>query len=196
MCSSDLPGLEHGYWIVDILDGFGLESVSALGCSLGGYVLLRAAQVAPERIGRAALWVPGGVIKPSYSNMFGLIGAGIMYSLRPTTARLERMLAPMFTDIDDEYVAFMGDSLAHVHPDRRFPATLPDGALDAWRAPVMLITHELDTVFPAGDVERRAATLIPNIERSMRVPGARHMPPFDQTHLATITDPLVDFLEG
>jgi pimeloyl-ACP methyl ester carboxylesterase len=105
-------------------------------------------------------------------------------------------MSKTFTDFDDDYVGFFADSLAHVHPDRRFPATLPDGALDGLDAPTMLVTHEHDTVFPAGALEARASTLIPNLTETLRVPGARHMPPFDAAKLAGIVDPIVAFLEA
>ena len=175
----DWQGDAHGHWAVDILDALELESVTALGVSLGGYVVLRAASVAPERIGRAVLWVPGGLVKPPMLSMLGLIGSGLMYALFPSRRRLEGILAKTFTDFDEQYVDFFADSLQHVHPDRRFPATLDDGALDDWEAPVMLIAHGDDRVFPAEPLVERAREVIPNLVRERVEPGCNHMPPFE-----------------
>ncbi len=190
----DWQGLEHGHWVVDVLDGLGVSSIRAIGVSLGGYVLLRAAQVAPERVERAVFWVPGGLIKPSWKPMFGLIGAGLAYALFPSRARLERILSRTFTDMDDDYVSFFGDSLKHVHPDRRFPNTLPDGALEGWQGRVMLVTHQHDTVFPAEALKARAKAMFNHLEVSRHMEGWAHMPPFAKGALDDLVDEMERFL--
>lgn len=185
---------EHGHWVVDILDALEITSIRALGVSLGGYVVLRAASIAPERIERAVLWVPGGIVKPSKRGMFGLIFAALVYSMMPTPERLARILERTTTDLDDEFVEFFGDSLKYVHPDRRFPNTLADDALAAWTAPVMLITHQGDTVFPPEPLLERAQSLVPNLVQTRAVEGWKHMPPFDQERTAPVLAEVCAFL--
>lgn len=190
----DWQGEEHGHWVLDILDAMELQSVNALGVSLGGYVVLRAAALAPERIARAGLWVPGGLVKPSVANMFGLIGDSLMYSLFPTRRRLERVLARTMTELDDTFIEFFADSLKHVHPDRRFPSLVDPDALARWDAPVMLVTHAGDTLFPAERLLARARAVIPNLARVETVPNWAHMPPFARDSLAPTIDAFSDFL--
>lgn len=190
----DWQGEEHGHWVVDILDALDLKSIRALGVSLGGYVVLRAASVAPERIERAVLWVPGGIVKPSKRGMFGLIFAALVYSMMPTPERLARILERTTTDLNDEFVEFFGDSLKYVNPDRRFPNTLADEALAKWDAPVMLITHEEDSVFPPEPLLQRAQSLVPNLVETRAVEGWKHMPPFDAERMAPVLDDVCAFL--
>ncbi len=187
-------GDDHGRWMIDVLDAMEVESVAAIGVSLGGYVILRGASLAPERIHRAVLWVPGGLIKPSMRNMFGLIGAGLMYSLFPSQARLEAILSRTCTDLDDTFVSFFADSLRHVHPDRRFPNTLPDQALDGWAASTMLITHEHDTVFPHKALMQRAEAMIPHLDQVEIMKGWAHMPPFSSDDVDGLLDKIESFL--
>lgn len=189
----DWQGEDHGHWVVDILDALGVSKIDAFGCSLGGYVVLRAAQVAPARIQRAGLWVPAGLVKPPVAPMLGLIGAGLLYAVRPSRRRLERILERTTTDLDDTYVGFMADALAHVHADRRFPALLPDGALDAWGGHAMLVAHGLDTVFPAGALVARARSLIPKLGGTIVVEDFRHMPSFRPERLEPVLDAFVSF---
>lgn len=47
--------LSYGKWVVDILDGLGLECVPMVGPSYGAGIILRAAVCAPDRISRAVL---------------------------------------------------------------------------------------------------------------------------------------------
>jgi pimeloyl-ACP methyl ester carboxylesterase len=190
----DWQGDEHGHWLVDLLDAMQRDSICAFGVSLGGYVVLRGAAVAPERIGRAVLWAPGGLVKPPASAMWGLIGAGLAYAVRPTQRNLERVLSKTFTELDQDYVDYFADSLKHVHPDRRFPKPLADGAIDGWAAPVMLITNEHDTVFPADRLHDRASRLIANLADTRTLEGMKHMPPFDPTTNAPLLDDIRAFV--
>jgi pimeloyl-ACP methyl ester carboxylesterase len=185
---------DHGWWALDVLDGLGKESVTAFGVSLGGYVILRLASIAPERVQRAILWAPGGLVKPPIGPMLGLIWDGLMYSLRPSRPRLEKVLQRTFTDLDDEYVSFFADSLEHVHPDRRFPKILPDGALADWDAEVLLVVNQRDTVFPAPRVVTRAQTELPNVVETVSMPCA-HMPPFAEGALDDLVAKMTAFTE-
>lgn len=175
----DWQGLAHGQWVLDILDALEIESIRAFGVSLGGYVVLRSASLAPARIERAALWVPGGVIKGHMGDMLSLIFAGLAYAIRPTPERLARIMEKNFTSMDEDWAGYFGDSLAHVNPDRRFPATLKPGALSHWEAPVLLLTNGQDRVFPAHLLEPAARTLIPNIVQVEHLEGFKHAPPVE-----------------
>lgn len=171
-------GEEHGWWAIDVIDGLGMDKVHTLGVSLGGYVSLRLASLAPDRVERAVLWAPGGLVKPAIAPMFGLIWDGLAYNISPSRKRLEKVLRRTFTDLDDDYVAFFADTLKHVHPDRRFPAILPDGALQDWTGEVLLVVNEHDDVFPADRIMRRAEREIPHVVDTVMMDGCAHMPPF------------------
>lgn len=120
---------------------------------------------------RRAVLSPGGLAKPAIGPMFGLIWDGLMYNLRLSRARLEKVLARTFTDCDEEYVTYFGDTPEHVHPDRRFPKVLPDGALAAWSGERLLVVNEHDTV---------------------TMEGWAHMPSFD----AAAVEPLLERISG
>jgi pimeloyl-ACP methyl ester carboxylesterase len=189
-------GDEHGHWLVDVLDAFDVERATALGVSLGGYVVLRGASVAPDRIDRAVLWVPAGLVNPPLIRMIRVMWSGLAYAIFQNRSRLEAILGDMFTDFDDDYVEFFADSLAHVHPDRRFPATLADEALEDWSAPVMLVAHGSDPLFPAEPLVERAEEVIPRLERIRVEPEYSHMPPFEHSALDGLIDDLYEFVAG
>ena len=60
-----VPPGDHNYgkWMVDVLDGLGLERLPFIGVSFGGGILLETAAYAPERISRAALVSPAGLTR-------------------------------------------------------------------------------------------------------------------------------------
>lgn len=175
----DWQGDTHGRWLIEVLDALKIDKISAFGVSLGGYVVLRAASLAPERIQRAALWAPGGVIQGHKGDMLSLIFNGLLYAIKPTPQRLRLIMDKNFTSADERWLSFFGDSLRHVNPDRRFPATLKPGALSAWQAPVFLLLNEHDRIFPAPMLEPQARALIPNIAKVTMLDGFKHGPPVE-----------------
>lgn len=190
----DWQGDDHGHWALEVIDGLGMESVRAFGVSLGGYVILRLASIAPDRVERAVLWAPAGLARPPVASMLGLIWDGLMYSFRPSRSRLAKVLARTFTDLDDEFVDYFADSLAHVHPDRRFPTVLPDGALADWDAPKLLIVNDRDSVFPAERLVARARSELTNVVDTVTMEDCAHMPPFREGALDDLIDRIAEFM--
>lgn len=86
----------YGQWLVDVLDALGLQKPALMGGSYGAGILLRAAVYAPERISKAILFIPSGLVSIPASIMIYLLGWLGLYSLAPTPGRLKRILWPMF----------------------------------------------------------------------------------------------------
>jgi pimeloyl-ACP methyl ester carboxylesterase len=59
----------YGQWVVDVLDGLGLDQAPLMGGSYGAGILLRAAAYAPERISKAILFIPSGLVSIPISTM-------------------------------------------------------------------------------------------------------------------------------
>ena len=86
----------YGRWLVEVLDALGLQAPALLGGSYGAGILLRAAVYAPERIGKAVLFIPSGLVSIPAGTMLYMLWWLGAYRLTPTRARLERILWPMF----------------------------------------------------------------------------------------------------
>ncbi|MGB2895745.1 MAG: alpha/beta fold hydrolase [Anaerolineales bacterium] len=54
---------DFALWLIDILDGFSLDQAHFVGFSFGGWVTLKLAAVADERISKAVLVSPVGVVR-------------------------------------------------------------------------------------------------------------------------------------
>ncbi|MEM6732639.1 MAG: alpha/beta hydrolase, partial [Myxococcota bacterium] len=168
----------------------------ALAVSLGGHLVLRAASLAPERIGRSVLWVPGGLVKPPLLPMLSLMGEVVLYSMSPTRRRFAQLMSKTVTEQDAMTMDFLADSFRYVVADRRFPKPLDDGALVGWGAPVMLVAHENDVVFPPDALAKRAQELIPRLDRVLRIDAWKHMPPFARERQRPVMDEIIPFLRG
>jgi pimeloyl-ACP methyl ester carboxylesterase len=83
-------GHEYSDWLDDVYRGLGLEKADLVAGSMGGWIALNHALHAPQRVGRLALLGPMGL--PSLMTTLGVLGPMLSAVLRPTDAKLERII--------------------------------------------------------------------------------------------------------
>ncbi len=169
----------YGQWLVDVLDALGLQQPPCLGGSYGAGILLRAAVYAPERIGKAVLFIPSGLVSIPFSTMvYMLVWLGL-YHLAPTPERLKRLLWPMFKEepIDDQVLEITQAVFRHVRIEADMPRNVRRKELACFQAPTLVIAAEKDSLFPADQVVRRAREVFPNLAAAEIIPGATHYLP-------------------
>jgi len=168
----------YGQWVVDLLDGLGLEKAPMIGPSYGGGILLRTAAFAPERIAKAVLLVPASVAHgPLWPMLTGIVIPMLRYRLFPRRARLAGAVMPMFTEAPDGRLL---DLIHHVYLDvvlePGMPKTATRAELAGFAAPTLLLAAEKDIFFPASRVVPRAKEIIPNLVRCEVIRGSCHYP--------------------
>jgi pimeloyl-ACP methyl ester carboxylesterase len=173
-------------WLVDVLEALDLQQPSLLGGSYGAGILLRAAAYAPERIGKAALFIPSGLVSIPPSTMLYLLWWLALYRLAPSQERLERVLRPMFVPpvaggadepIDEEVLEITEAVFRLVRIEPEMPRNVRRGELASFNAPTLVIAAEKDALFPAQGVIRRAGEVFPNLVSAEVIPGAAHYLP-------------------
>lgn len=174
-----LPHDAYGPWVADVLDGLGLEQTSLCGVSYGGFVAIRAAVAAPERIARLVLVVPGGLATGSaWDGVTKLAIPMALYRWFPSEARLARFLRPQFTELDDFWAPWIGEAVRGFRLDFRVPPVATAEELRALRAPVQVLAAADDVHFPGPAVLRRAVEVFPTLADSGLL-DCKHTPPFD-----------------
>lgn len=173
-----------GEWVVDVLDGLGLDRAAFVGPSYGGGIVLRLAAYAPERISRAALVVPAGLGGGSLHRMLREVAAPmLLYQLAPSRERLERAVRPLYAGdpdrIDREVMEQVGAVFRHVRLERRFPKPATREELSGFTAPTLVLAAEHDLFFPPEKVIPRAGEVIPNLRAAEVLGGCGHLPAAD-----------------
>jgi 2-hydroxy-6-oxonona-2,4-dienedioate hydrolase len=191
------PGPEAlGRWLIEVMDGLGLERAALFGASWGGYTALRGAIAAPERVSGLVLLVPGAVIRgPTWPQLRRVTWPMLTYRLFPSPARRDRMLAAQFTALDPMWSAFIADALRYVRLDFSIPPLVTPEELAGLAAPVMVIAADRDIFFPGEALLERARTLFPNLVAAELLEGCCHVPPMDAAFTARLLEMLDDFLE-
>jgi len=95
----------YGEWLVEVLDALDLDQLFILGGSYGAGILLRAAVYAQERINKAVLFIPSGMVSIRLRSMLYMLWWLGLYRISPTPKRLKSIMRPMFKD----------DSIAETH---------------------------------------------------------------------------------
>ena len=190
----------HAFWVEDVLDGLGLARVPLVGISYGAGIAIRTMGLAPERVCRAALVVPSGIVAVRVSRMLLEVAAtALLYRLRPTHKRLLRAARPILTEPYDPAfgpaVRQIGAAYRHVRLDAGIPRTATEEELGTFRGPVAVFASEEDAFFPARSVLPRAREIFPGLAVAELLKGCRHVPSkaalnrVNELVLAFLTDP-------
>jgi pimeloyl-ACP methyl ester carboxylesterase len=189
---------EYGPWVVDVLDGLGLEDVAAVGLSHGAGVLLEAAAEEPDRISAAVLVVPAGFGAALSSALARVVLPSLAYRLHPEGWLLRRALAPMFTEevdaVEEVVLETVGRALRTGDLEAGFPG--PDGPDDlaGFEAPTLIVAAAEDPFFPGERIAARATGWLPSLVGSVVLAGERHfLSPHGQR---TATERTRSFLSG
>jgi pimeloyl-ACP methyl ester carboxylesterase len=169
---------EYAPWLVDVLDGLGLDRAAVLGVSHGGGVLLSTAAQAPERIAAAVLVVPAGFGTPASLDLARTLGPALGYQFLPSRRLLTGALTPLFTQSVRAVEAVVVETIERSVRADGFPAEFPGpndpGALAGFGTPTLLITGERDPLFPGERICKRAARDLPSLVDCVVLPGERH----------------------
>jgi 2-hydroxy-6-oxonona-2,4-dienedioate hydrolase len=177
---------DYGEWMVDVLDALELPKAHVYGASLGGYILRRLAEVAPDRIDRLAMLVPAGII--SGPLLQGITRNGIPLALYRTTgskAALRRFLDSLFTVPDPLFEEYLGHALKHYKLDLALPPLGTPEPLAAFRRPTLIMAASDDITGPGRPMLARAAQLFPHATLEL-LENHKHIPPTDPASRARL----------
>lgn len=168
----------YGEWAADVLDGLGFGAVPVIGVSYGAGITLRLAGIAPERIARAVLLVPAGVVSPPILPLLmRIVPWMLLYRLRPSHNWLERAARPLFTGAPDpEWLDALGALFRHLKLETRMPRDATRKELQAFHAPTLVLAAENDVFFPGRRVLERAHSILPGPTESELLKGCGHLP--------------------
>jgi pimeloyl-ACP methyl ester carboxylesterase len=166
----------YGRWLVEVLDNLGLEKTAMIGGSYGAGILLKTAVTAPQRINKAVLFIPSGIVSIPMKTMASMLWSLAVYKIAPSPDKLKRILHPMFLDnpIDPQVEQITEAVFRLTTIETAMPRNVTPAELANFNAPTLVITAEKDRLFPATAVTNRAPELFPNLISAGTIPGATH----------------------
>jgi pimeloyl-ACP methyl ester carboxylesterase len=175
-------GYQYPAWFCDMLDGLKVQQASFAGISFGGWLIFKLATLAPERIKRAALLAPAGLVNFSPVT-FNRIVPYSLFPNRENTIRFLKVISGPGWQPPEEVIEHFYIVLKYFKPTRNImnlPAKLSDGDLRKLTAPTLLINGTHDSIFKAQPSVERAQKVLPNLVGVQPVAGAGHLLPYEQ----------------
>ncbi|HEU4731409.1 MAG TPA: alpha/beta fold hydrolase [Kofleriaceae bacterium] len=186
---------DHGRWLGDVLDQLGLSCAHIVGVSWGGFVAIRLAACAPERIDRLALLVPAGVVNGrAWPGFTRLALPMLLYRRWPSPHRRDRFLRSLLTTPDEAWTAYLGDAFRLYHLRMKVPRLATPSELAGFARPTLVIGAEHDVSIPGAALIARARQLFPRLAATELIAGARHCPPTTDDFRRWLGDRLARFL--
>jgi 3-oxoadipate enol-lactonase len=170
---------------IDLLDHRGIDRAVFAGVSMGGYVCMAVARLAPERLSGLIL-VDTRETPDDEKGRQGRMDTIAKVRQAGTSPVIESMLPKMLTAAaPPELKARVRDIMASASVEGTITALealagRPDSTatLRALKVPALVVVGENDTITPPSDAERMAA-LIPQ-SRLVRLPNAAHLANMEQ----------------
>jgi 2-hydroxy-6-oxonona-2,4-dienedioate hydrolase len=184
---------DYGRWLVEVLDALALPRVGVVGVSWGGFVALRLAAHAPERVERLALLAPAGVVRSPVSSFFRVGWPMSRYLGSPSPARLRALLSQLLTTPDDDWTAYLGEAFLAFDLSMQVPRRAHPSEFRGFDAPAFVVGCERDVSFPGVPLLARARELLPNLVRGELLRGANHSPPTTEAFRRWMSGELANF---
>jgi len=165
-------------WLVDVLDGLGLQRAAFLGNSYGAFICMRLMAHAPERIERAVLTVPVCISRFHYTRMLRrLILPCVAYRGRQSRRLLDRGARALFAPgeaPDPRVREMLGAIFVHLHQDPVPPPLVRPSDLARYRAPTLVLGAEHDLYCSPAELVSRSCQVFRNLSAVTVVAGSGH----------------------
>lgn len=187
--------LSYGEWASDIIDSLALKKTVCIGNSFGGGIILRLGAFAPEKIDKAVLIVPSGIVKRLFLyNHLRLTISSLLYRASLKNERLEQIGQSLGNSIRKETLEMLGVILQHYKTPQKTFSKMTKNELKSFQAPTLLITAEKDILYPGKPLLKKAKNIIPNIEEDILLSKGYHLVEESEEHMREIIPAVISFI--
>lgn len=158
-------GYNYGKWASEVIDGLNIKKLRCIGVSFGGGILAKLMCVAPDKIEKSVLIVPSGI-----NNAFPISTTRMMIPLLKFLKTKEEkyitqtalFMAITEDVIDLDTIDTLKNSFEHIRTKVGMPSNISRKLIKGCLAPTFVIASELDCLFPAKKVLKRAREIFQN----------------------------------
>jgi pimeloyl-ACP methyl ester carboxylesterase len=170
----DPRGSDYGLWAADVLGGLDLDRANMIGASNGGWLVLKLASVAPERITCTVLMSSAGFAPMSFLTVLRMIPVLLRRSHEEIARRLMAVVSPPDLPLDPAFLELFELTLRSGFRSKPFPPALPDEEIAQLIAPTYLLMGEYENSFNPYKATRHALRTLPNVIAAEIVPDVGH----------------------
>lgn len=183
-------GPAYGEWLVDVFDALKIERANVAGTSRGGWLTLKIAQYAPERVNRIVPMGAEGIAAVSpkfFLRMFRVL----LFRNQAAVYNLMRFITPPDLPVNKDLMEERTIVYKHFRQSMSRPPLFTDDELHRISVPTLLLFGEHEVIYSVDAVIKRAARLPPNFHVEI-IPNAGHALDYDQPEI--VNPRIVKFL--
>lgn len=144
---------EYGLWLVEILNHMNINKIPFVVSSYSSSMLLSLAKVSPERIDKAMLLVPSGIVHGKILPMMNKMAIPFMsYYFKPSEDKLKKIIEVMVSNNDDLWTEFFDLMMSSYKMEMRAPREYKRKELEQFNSEVIIFASNEDIFFPAEKV--------------------------------------------
>lgn len=170
---------DFGKWLVEIMDVLKIDKIPFVVSSYSAAMLMSLAQVAPERIEKAALVVPSGIAHgPLFKIIRKMTVPMLGYYFVQSDSSFQKIMELMSSEEDEQMKAFFQLMMSSYKMEMKPPREFSKKDLIGFDAPVIIFASEDDIFFPASRVFPRAKEMFSQ-KLVLREINGNHLPSSD-----------------
>lgn len=160
-------------WLTQVLDALGVGQAHLIGMSFGGWLALKMAIHAPERVRALSLLAPAGFVWASAGFVWRGMRAGITLRLEHARQLIE-FCSGRHVVIRDEDCELLHTVFRYHRGNAEPPPPFTDAHLRGMMIPTQILMGSHDRVFPPSMVIGRAQRTLPELHDSAILRGIGH----------------------
>lgn len=173
-------GNDYPDWLNEVLKKLSITKADFIGLSFGGWLILKLAALAPNKINSAILLDSGGITPFTLSGQVTAALRALTYMIYPSVENFQKAVKLFYSKgctPDHQFAELLGISFIHTRPDIRVLGlpTLTKETLSEFTAPVMVVYGEHDIFFNSKKTVKKAKDIIPNLVSAEIVPNEGHI---------------------
>ncbi|MES0488545.1 MAG: alpha/beta hydrolase [Leptospirales bacterium] len=187
---------DYGKLMVEVLDELKLDKPNVVAVSWGGFVAIRTAVHAPERINKLVLLVPAGMVNgPAWAGLTKLAFPMYLYKKNPSAERLKNFAKNLLTTLDDDWMPYIGEAFLSFNMNMQVPKLAKKNELENFNSPTFVVGADMDLSFPGEKVLSKANEIFPNLKHTQLLENSKHSPPTTDEFRTWLSEQIKTFLE-
>lgn len=185
-------GDAYGEWLVDVFDALNIDRAHVAGISRGGWLTLKIASFAPDRVNHIVPMSAQGLTSLSLKFLLHMAPV-IFFPNESNILSLVRFSTSPNLPLDERLVERIRLIFKYYRSNRSLVPNFTDDELRRISAPTLLLWGEYEAAYNVEKATQRAIHLIPNVCVEV-IPNAGHTVSDDQP--AQVNAHIVAFLKG
>lgn len=166
----------YGKWMNEVIDKLGLNEVVLAGFSLGGLIILKTLIYNGSKVKEAFLAAPAYIVNGNpLKALFKMFIPMKRYMRNENPKFVEQVVGELFTDKDEFAIKYLSQVFLHFEMDFTPVPVITKAEAAKIKTPITLFAAKKDLMFPGEKMLKRAAKLLPTIQKTVLLENSKHV---------------------